>query len=86
MADGSESESTPHWKLCGERFPREEIVYFCQILMLYSVIVVGLVNLTMWWSTDDAAWKQFWIGTVSGGIGYLLPQPRMSKSLQTVAR
>ena len=76
---GNPTTPIRHWRVCGEKFPREEVVYLCQILMLYSVIVVGLVNLTLWWSTDDAAWKQFWISTVSGGIGYLLPQPIFGK-------
>lgn len=82
MAEDSQSLSSHQWRCCGESFPREEIVYFCQIFMLYSVIIIGLVNLMMWWQTEDSAWREFWISTVSGGVGYLLPQPRISEHHQ----
>lgn len=79
-----ENTSTPRremsftkWKLCGSEFPRKEIIYLCQIIILYSVIIVGLANLTMWWNTEDNSWRQFWIGLVSGSLGYLLPQPKI---------
>ena len=33
------------WKLYGDKFPKEEIIYFCQVLMFYIVVITNIVNL-----------------------------------------
>ena len=33
------------WKFCGAKFPKEEIIYFCQVLMVYIVVITSIVNL-----------------------------------------
>ena len=33
------------WKFCGAKFPKEEITYFCQVLMVYIVVITNIVNL-----------------------------------------
>ena len=33
------------WKFFGAKFPKEEIIYFCQVLMVYIVVITSIVNL-----------------------------------------
>ena len=35
------------WHLFGTECPKEEIVFFCQVIILYTVIVVSIYNLTV---------------------------------------
>ena len=35
------------WHLFGTECPKEEIVLFCQVIILYTVIVVSIYNLTV---------------------------------------
>ena len=32
------------WHLFGTECPKEEIVFFCQVIILYAVIVVSIYN------------------------------------------
>ena len=34
------------WHIFGTECPKEEIVFLCQVIILYTVIVVGIYNLT----------------------------------------
>ena len=35
------------WHLFGTECPKEEIVFFCQVIILYTVIVISIYNLTV---------------------------------------
>ena len=35
------------WHLFGAECPKEEIVFFCQVIILYTVIVASIYNLTV---------------------------------------
>ena len=54
------------WHLFGTECPKEEIVFFCQVL--YTVIVVSIYNLTV--GHDDST---LWTALLSSSLGYLLP-------------
>lgn len=56
------------------KFPKSELIYMCQVVALYMVIIVCLVNLTI--GTDN---NPLWSSLLSGGIGYLLPSPKIRK-------
>jgi len=58
------------WRLCCARVPAEEIIYFSQVLIAYIVIIVSLINLSLF----DAN-VCLWSSLASGTIGYLLPNP-----------
>jgi hypothetical protein len=36
-----------HWQLMGKILPKSEIVYFCQMLIVYVIIVTSIVNLLL---------------------------------------
>ena len=62
------------WKFCGAKFAKEEIIYFCQVLMVYIVVITSIVNLCI--SDKNTCLLSF---LVSGSVGYLLPSPSVSK-------
>ena len=56
------------WHLFGTECPKEEIVFFCQIIILYTVIVVSIYNLTV--GHGDST---LWTALLSSSLGYLFP-------------
>ena len=62
------------WHLFGTECPKAEIVFLCQIIVLYTVIVVSIYNLTIG-QTDSTLWTAL----LSSSLGYLLPNPSMKR-------
>ena len=46
------------WHLFGTECPKEDIVFFCQVITLYTVIVVSIYNLTVGHG-DSTLWTNF---------------------------
>jgi hypothetical protein len=55
---------------CGKKTPRSEVVFLCQVLTLYTVIVVSIYNLTV-----ESENSTLWTALLSSCLGYLLPNP-----------
>ena len=66
MEDGKEST----WCCSGSRVPRAEIVYFCQIVLILSIVFASIYNLT-----KEQGDQQLWTALLSSCMGYLLPNP-----------
>lgn len=62
------------WDVFGKSVPRAEIVFVCQMIVIYVVIGVSLFSLTR---GNDPADNQLWIALLSSCLGYLLPNPRI---------
>ena len=60
------------WVWCGERVPKNQIVFFCQIFVVYCVIGAAITNLSL--QEGD---KQLWTILLSSCIGYILPSPSL---------
>ena len=58
------------WQFYKAKFPKEEIIYFCQVLMVYIVMIISIVNLCI---SDTDTW--LWSSLVSGSVWCLLPSP-----------
>ena len=58
------------WHLAGTERPNEEIVFLCQVIILYTVLVVIIYNLTV--GQGDST---LWTALPSSSLGYLLPNP-----------
>lgn len=58
------------WCLFGQRVPRSEIVFFCQIIVIYTVIACAAYNLTL--GKGDS---NLWTSLLASCLGYLLPNP-----------
>ena len=56
------------WHLFGTECPNEEIVFFFQVIILYTVIVVSIYNLTVGHGEST-----IWTALLSSSLGYLLP-------------
>ena len=63
-----------NWQVCGQKFPRSELVFFSQAIIIYVVVILSLFNLTT--GRGDPT---LWSSLLSGSLGYLLPSPSISK-------
>ena len=69
------SGSERQWSLCGQEIPKSEIVFFCQVIILYTVILTSIYNLTR----GNSELSNLWTSLLSGSLGYLLPNPTIKK-------
>ncbi len=67
-----ENESGDRWTFMGSNIPKSEIVYFCQIIIVYIIAIAAVVNLSM-----GNALTEVWISLLSSCIGYILPNPKL---------
>ena len=70
----SDEDSTP-WHLFGTVCPKEEIVFLCQVLVLFMVILISSYNLT----TGHENYN-LWTALLSSSLGYLLPNPTLRRN------
>ncbi len=50
-----EHSQRSQWYLFGQKFPRNEIVFFIQVILVYIVVITSVVNLSMG-SDDGKIW------------------------------
>ena len=43
----SDTDSVSSWVTCGKKTPRSEVVFLSRVLILYTVIIVSIYNLTV---------------------------------------
>ena len=58
------------WCCSGSRVPKAEIVYLCQVLLILSIVLASIYNLT-----NQQGDQQLWVALLSSCMGYLLPNP-----------
>ena len=63
---------TKWWWVCGNELPRDEIVFFAQVIISYVVIVTCIINLSL--RNGDS---NLWTALLSCTLGYLLPAPSL---------
>ena len=61
------------WNVCGSEVPKEEIVFFTQVILIYVIAITSIVNLTM-----DAKNDTLWTSLLSASLGYMLPAPQLN--------
>ena len=74
MSDCEQKWST----VCG-RLPKEEVIYFSQIVAIYIIIVACVVNLSL-----GGGNASLWSSLLSGSVGYLLPSPKIRKKNEPI--
>ena len=67
------SSVSNRWPMCGGKFPKSEVVFFVQVILIYIVVITSLVNISL--GEKD----QLWILLLTSSIGYLLPNPTLRK-------
>ena len=67
----SDTDNVSSWVTCGKKTPRSEFVFLCQVLILYTVIVVSIYNLTV-----ESENSTLWTALLSSvwDTCYLIPQ------------
>ena len=73
-ATPNEPDSTP-WHLFGTACPKEDIVFLCQVVVLYTVILISIYNLTKGHGDSN-----LWTALLSSSLGYLLPNPTLRRN------
>lgn len=66
-----------NWRIWGQQLPKQEIVFFSQVFIIYVVIITCVVNLTL--GRDEG---KIWIALLSSCLGYLLPNPSLKAEQQ----
>ncbi len=71
------SERSGSWYFFGTSVPRTEVVYLSQVLLIFIVVVVALVNLTA--QIGDPL---LWSTTLGSSLGYMLPAPGIKRPMK----
>ena len=61
------------WNVFGSDVPKEEIVFFTQVILIYVIAKTSSVNLTM-----EAKHETLWTSLLSASLGYMLPAPQLN--------
>ena len=56
------------WNVFRSDVPKEEIVFFTQVILIYVIAITSIVNLTM-----EAKHETLWTSLLSASLGYMLP-------------
>lgn len=70
----SNSTNNVQWKCCGDKLPKEEIVFFVQVIPIYTVILCSIVSLVL-----EHGDEHIWTVLLGSCLGYLLPNPSISR-------
>ena len=70
----SRSVNSERWKICGTKFPKQEVIYFCQVFIVYIVLISSIVNPCI----SDRN-NCLWSSLVNGSVGYLPPNPSIKR-------
>jgi len=70
--DRESSTHSERWDVMGSKLPKSEIVYFCQMIVVYVIIATSIVNLSL-----QNGKNELWITLLSSAIGYALPSPTL---------
>ena len=69
------------WNLLGSTCPRQEVVFFAQIICIYIVIIACIVNLSL-----KIGESNMWVALLSSCLGYILPSPSLNKNERSILR
>jgi hypothetical protein len=80
-ADFIPSPDVHNWNVFGHSIPKQEVVFFSQVIILYIIIIVCLVEIILNQRVKDQCYKlqeDIWYSLLAGAIGYLLPNPSLN--------
>lgn len=70
-AGSTVSQNSRNYHMLGAKFPKQEVVFFCQVLLIYGVVITSLVNISL------GSTHELWIALLTSCLGYLLPSPTL---------
>jgi len=74
MISSVSGTSDSRWNFCGDSVPKQEVVFICQLITTFSIVVVALINLSL-----DRPNRELWSTLVGAGFGYLVPCPTIHR-------
>lgn len=74
--DLSTGSSSTEWKVWGKKIPKSEVVYFCQVFILFVVIISAILNLSLQAHPEK---REMWITLLGYAVGSILPQPKIKR-------
>jgi len=78
--DHSESGSFDHhWTWFGKSIPKGEVVYFCQMIVLFIVIISCIVNLSVHNGNSE-----MWVSLFGYSLGAILPPPKIKRAIKGI--
>ena len=77
VESSSNTSEKASWQILGKSVPKQEVVYFCQVALIYIVVITCIVNLTL--QRDEG---KVWTALLSSCLGYLLPNPSIKPTVQ----
>lgn len=72
----SSSRSEKMCSIMGSKFPKSEIVYLLQAILVYLVAISCIANLSL----NKDSNTELWLSLLCSSLGYLLPAPKIRKS------
>lgn len=69
----SRSGASEAWDVFGKKMPKAEIVFFSQILVIYTVVIACIVNISIGNSSE------LWVILLSTSVGAILPAPELKE-------
>ena len=72
--------SGERWIVLGKHMPKSEIVFLCQTLVIFTVVISAIINISLGNSSET------WLVLLSTSVGAVLPNPKlksMSKKVVT---
>ena len=74
VCDGLQVEEERSWVLFDKHFPRSEIVFFVQTLLVFMLATVSITCLAF---SDTCEETTVWVAILSSTVGYMLPSPKL---------
>jgi len=74
MSSNRSANALERWTVCRSKVPKQEVIFFCQLITSFTVVVAALLNLSLT-DRDKALWSTL-IGAV---LGYLVPNPSIRR-------
>ena len=67
-----DDQTSVNWKVFGHLVPRSEVVYICQMIIIFIVIISCIINLAL-----NNGNSEMWVSFFGYAFGAMLPQPRI---------
>jgi len=69
----SVSSTSNKWTILNNIFPQSEVIYFSQVILIYIISIVSLVNISL--SQENS---YIWSNLLCICIGYMIPSPSIN--------
>ena len=70
--------SADKWVVLGKHIPKNEIVFLCQMIVIYTIVISAIINISLGNS------KETWLFLLSTSLGAVLPSPKLKSAAKNV--